>query len=173
MAEMLIGAIGTGGGKVDIPSLATRYLPKNPVQPKTVATWPVTALLPAGPYEMTGFNECGRTATSDADRCENNHQDFESLVLNLCSPLRRSLVASALEGEALLVRESSSLHNCSSQLWSRGHGIYRSSYMEDHEGFELQGSHRPVLTHVKRFSQRLARVYVQQYSISSKARAPE
>ena len=37
------------------PNLAMRYLPRNPVQPKTVTTCPLTALYPGGPYDTIDF----------------------------------------------------------------------------------------------------------------------
>jgi len=37
------------------PSFATKYRPKNPVHPNTVATCPVMAERPGGPWEMIGL----------------------------------------------------------------------------------------------------------------------
>ena len=54
------------------PSLETRYRPKKLVHPKTVATCPVVALRPAGPYEMTGL-PLGRVARSARPRCRRGH----------------------------------------------------------------------------------------------------
>lgn len=45
------------GLRSSAPSLDTRYLPRNPVHPKTVTTCPVTALYPGGPWEIIGFFE--------------------------------------------------------------------------------------------------------------------
>lgn len=49
------------------PSFATIYRPRKPVLPNTVATRPVTALLPGGPYEITGL--LGRVSKSWIARC--------------------------------------------------------------------------------------------------------
>jgi hypothetical protein len=51
----------------DAPSFATKYLPRNPVHPKTVTMCPVFADRPGGPWEMIGL--LGRASMSCIARC--------------------------------------------------------------------------------------------------------
>lgn len=59
----------------DLPSLDTRYRPRNPVHPKTVTTCPVTALYPGGPretivlFEPTLARSCSACYASGIEFC--------------------------------------------------------------------------------------------------------
>lgn len=86
------------------PSLATRYLPRNPVHPNTVATWPLTALRPAGPYEMMGFR-AGRTVRSASPRCSNTclFQPAYWLIISVCTFSTRTAALESFRADVLYI----------------------------------------------------------------------
>jgi hypothetical protein len=62
-----------------VPIFETRYRPRKLEAPKTVATWPVTALRPGVPTETTAFPE-GRTATLCKPRCSSSASSLYDMM---------------------------------------------------------------------------------------------